>query len=573
MPAVSPRDRRDDGSALLTALLATLIMLMLGLALLSTVDVQAQESGKERVRDQSFNLAEAALNNEAFILGRSWPGSAATAPTTAATCGAGAAWFGATVGAAPTAGSPAAPVQATLNQAYTDPAYTSATWRLTVCDDDPSSTVWNDALLSGANWDVNHNDQVWVRAEATVLGRTRVLVGLVRGLKTAALDPRYGAVAGSIGDDLGTTVDTLSNSGSNGGVLGGVLSGLINDQPTVAPDPSVPAATQKTGVTGVRCGLADLSGSAAGLALCTTGTIAGVGAGVPVVGSILGTYGVENFPSVIASNNAIAQLRDQAKASGTYTAVSAGTAPRAAGSVINASDRLPSGPIATCQITGSPDANSVAFIEQVGAGTPGTLGGAGDQYCSVDVSTAKTWKALVIGSGRVVLRGDNTTSASTNRAKNSFNGVVYALNLQRLTALGDDVSLMKPGRELVRLDQGAHVHGAVIADGRSSSIGIYPPPLNVDNTALVDSLVPCRGIVSCTLNATLKAVNGVVGLVNQLVDAVGLSAVVSGLNAQLNPQRENYGSAITSDVASVNAVKVLSASAIVPGTFRDLQVR
>jgi hypothetical protein len=583
----------ERGSVLLTALLSTLVMLALGLALLAIVDVQANESGTERTRDQAFNLSEAALTNEAFVLGRNWPGSAASAPVvpgTVTACGDDALAFGSTLGTTLPAGSAAAVLQSNLNAAYTDAAYAGATWALTVCDDDGTNTAWSDTLLANVNWDQNHNDKVWVRARATVGGRPRTLVALVQGLKSEALDARYGLVAGGMGDDLGATVNALT---TNDGVLGSVLSSLLNTTPTVTGDPAPPAGTEKSGVTGIRCGLADLKASATGLQLCTAGTIAALGA-IPLAQTLLVGSEVEQFPSLLASTNAIGQLRDQAKASGTYTAVSDGAAPTTRATLLNGTkDGVPAS-VPACTITGTPNKNTVVFIEQVGAGTGNVRGGPGDQYCAIDVSTPKSWKALVIASGRVVLRGDGTPRAprdvpdplpaatDASYPRNMFRGVVYALNLQRLPVaqggrgLGDSSTVGSPGREVVRIDEGAHVRGSVVTDGKSGVVGVYPPDLTIDNYRLIDDLVPCKGILSCATNGTLKLLNGVGSLVNGLLDALGLSAVgdlVDGLTGQLTPQREAYGSAITADVRAIREVKVLSASAIVPGTFRDLAAR
>lgn len=44
------------------------------------------------------------------------------------------------------------------------------------------------------------------------------------------------------------------------------------------------------------------------------------------------------------------------------------------------------------------------------------------------------------------------------------------------------------------------------------------------------------------------------------------------LNA-ITSKLSSYGSAIHSDVATVNALKVHGASGVTPGTFRDLQAR
>ena len=45
------------------------LMLMLGLATIAMTDKQTRESGTERVRESSFNLAEGALQQQSFLLG------------------------------------------------------------------------------------------------------------------------------------------------------------------------------------------------------------------------------------------------------------------------------------------------------------------------------------------------------------------------------------------------------------------------------------------------------------------------------------------------------------------------
>src|SRR6185312_11375690 len=50
------------------------------------VDSQTQETGRERVRETSFNVGEGLLGSQVFVLSRSWPGTAAEAyPTSCGT--------------------------------------------------------------------------------------------------------------------------------------------------------------------------------------------------------------------------------------------------------------------------------------------------------------------------------------------------------------------------------------------------------------------------------------------------------------------------------------------------------
>jgi Tfp pilus assembly protein PilV len=550
------RARGEAGFALVTALVATLVMLVIGLALLSIVDTQAGESGKERVRDQSFNLAESVLTSQAFVMGRSWP---TVAPAGDPGCATASAVFGDTLGNTAAAPVPVTRLRPNLNASYTDAAYAGATWQVATCDDVPGEEVWNPAVTTRKSWDANGNNRVWVRAQATVAGKTRTVVGIVQVRRTKVLDSRFGAVAGGMADDLGATVSGITDQG----VLGSVLGTLLNTTPTVAADPSVPASTP-SGVTGVRCGVLNLGAASP---TCISGTIAAVGA-VPLVGALVTGGRLEHVPGTsTASLDGVSQLRQQARTAvpSTYVATSPGTAPTGSGSLLNPSNRAPAS-AAPCAIPAAAGPGSVVFIEKVGGG---------DDYCSVDVSVVKQYKALVVGSGRVIIRGNGQTTASTNLGTNTFRGIVYALNLQTTPVADGGLGLSdaaSAAREVLRVDNGAHVRGGVYADGNSARIGIYPPPLSVDQNALINSIYGCDPfpILTCT---TLKALNGIGNLVGGLLDALGLGAVnrlVDGLTGQLNPQRVSYGSAVTADVAAIDAVTMFGPSGLVPGTFRDL---
>lgn len=545
------RLRHDDsGSTLVIALLSTVIMLALGLALLAIVDTQAGQSGIERTRDRAFNLSESVLSSEAFVLGRNWPSAA---PTPDPVCNVAAASFGDSVGATTAAaGASAAQVAATerlrttLNPTYTDTAYSGATWQVNICDDDSTSAVWSDALLTNKSWDVNANSKVWVRAQSTVAGKPRVVVGLVQARQLPAVNSKYGLVAGKLSQDMAATTSLITNATVLSGVTG---AGLLNTNPVVAPDtPGYPVPA--SGVTGLRCGL---FGSTALRQTCVTGALSAL-AGVPAFDALVTGGAYNQYPSVTSSEaGSPGQLRAQAKASSTYQAASQGgpiTAPLA------------------CQIPGSPDSSTVVFIEKVGTG---------DEYCTIDVSTSKAYKALVIGSGRVIIRGNNTITAYSDATTNLFTGVVYALNLQTT-----DQTLSTPVRELVRVDKGARVKGAVHADGKNASVNLVPPPFSTN--ALVDGLL-CPGLL-CVSAGVIKALPAGT-IVDTLITGGCVGTVVLGacVGVQLTPipaltvlanitsQLSTYGSAIHSNVAVVDALKVYGASGVVPGTFRDLYPR
>lgn len=553
---------RDDetGSALITALLCTMIMLGLGIALLAIVDTQAGESATERTRDRGFNLSESVLNSQAFVLGRNWP---STAPPSNPACNAEAAGFGDILWADTTPSTATARLRANLNASYRDPGYAGASWQVNVCDDDDpddggpieGKTVWDEMLLDRKNWDSNANSRVWVRAQATVGGKSRVLVGLVTVRSSPALNARFGLISGGLTDDLGTAINSV---GPN--ALGGVLGDLLNTAPTVAPDPALsPTSPPSSGVIGLRCGAANISLTPN--STCVAGTIGAAGA-LPAVSPLLTAGSIEQFPRITAASAAdIGQLRKDAVASSTYYSSSPG------------GDHPASAP--ACEFTantGTRSASTVVFIEKVGSG---------DQYCSVGVGAGVQYKALVIGSGRVILRGDGTTTAApvhtvSGPQVNTFSGVVYALNLQRHAeadggmGLGDSAS---PGRVVVRIDNGAHVKGGVYADGKSAKVAIYPPPPTIDSTTLVDQLVPCTSLTSCADNTFIKVLGSLRAIVDDLIGRVGSGPTVNAILDQVRPERAKYGSAITADVAAIDNLKVYGASGVVPGTFRDLQAR
>jgi Tfp pilus assembly protein PilX len=488
------RVRGDAGSAMITALMAMLVILPLGLALLAIVDTQARDSGSERTRDRAFNLADGALSSAAFNLSKyNWPSSGAAAPSNTAATGTAAACsgasYGATLGAATNPGSATSKLQPGLNSTYDDAAYTGASWQINVCDDDPADLVsprkpaWKDALLERWNYDQNANGYVWIRAEAHAGDRKRVLAALVRPAQVAALSSKFGLMTGRVGADVTNSAHTLLSNG----LLGSVVSSLLDTHPLVAADPLVPAPA--SGVTAVRCGILDG---------CLMGVLAGASA-LPVFGTLVsGGSLVQATSPTAASAAAILQLKQQAMASGTYLASTLGAT--------SATDPL----MPQCVIPAAASDETIVYIDQVGTG---------DQYCWLNVGANPKYKALVIGHGRIVLRGNGHTNGGT------FLGLVYALNQQRET-LGD-ASL--PAREVIRIEEGAHVIGGVAADGKSAEVGIHPPEADC-------------GL--CLLSSLLRSVT---------LDLL-----------------DDYNPAIMSSKAVMEKVTVAGTATVVAGTYKDV---
>jgi hypothetical protein len=161
-------------------------VIAVGLAAFSVVDTQQGESMRERHRESSFNLAEASLNSQSFVLSRRWAG-APIYPATTPTCS--------------SASAPAdfCPDPAQLGAAYNSPDYVAgASWSTTVWDD-VSGPFYDSAAVEATttpHWDANGNRRVWVRAESIVRGRERRIVALVQVQELVEFLPKKVILAG-----------------------------------------------------------------------------------------------------------------------------------------------------------------------------------------------------------------------------------------------------------------------------------------------------------------------------------------------------------------------------------------
>ena len=196
----------ERGNVLVTAILLMSIMLSVGIAVASTVDTQTNQSRIERERESTFNLAEASLSAQTFILGRRGTGTQ-TNPYPAEGCpGAGTSFF--------------CPSNTTLMQSYSGDASqvdfgADTTWKTDVLDDADAGgqvvTFWKDEFLSDATWpryDANNNRHVWVRSEATVRGHRRAIVAWVKIEDRIVSFPQYAVLSGYLHG---------KNSGGHGG--------------------------------------------------------------------------------------------------------------------------------------------------------------------------------------------------------------------------------------------------------------------------------------------------------------------------------------------------------------------
>jgi Tfp pilus assembly protein PilX len=205
----------ERGFALVTAMAVLFIILTLGLVALQTVDFQTRSSGQETSGEAAFNLAESALDAEAAQLGTQWP--SASAPWTAA-CD---------QSTAPTTGCPGTSLASSFSSTYAGSQFTSPQWQLKVLDNtwNPNNDYYSDSLATTAPaYDANKDNKLWVRAQATIAGQTRVVVAeVVRDPHTVALPRNVVTAGGMYTSNNGHKIiinanDSVPNSGLTGTV-------------------------------------------------------------------------------------------------------------------------------------------------------------------------------------------------------------------------------------------------------------------------------------------------------------------------------------------------------------------
>jgi hypothetical protein len=345
--------RNEAGSALITVIVAVATMFVLGTATIAIVLTQTDQTAKANTTEAAYNLAEAALNAQAFLLARDWPRT-----VNAATCSS--QTFNGDLTMPVASVTVHDQVQRILAQTYTgDKNAATSHWWLTACAEGGRDS-WSSTLLSGPGYDNSPAStgprRMWVRAEATVAGRRRAVVALVQAGQAPVFPPNLAVVTGRMGADLGTFI----NGVTNGALLGPLTNLLIGNNPMFV------------GNVGLRCALLD----AANLLQCTSALLKATAA--TTLGPLLQANNYIDFRSDTAiTTDKVALLRQQAQASGTYRGtISAGTACLPAGS-----------------------AGKIVFIEQVGDGTG---------QCQVNTVGGATAAALIVASGGVQVQGGGT---------------------------------------------------------------------------------------------------------------------------------------------------------------------
>jgi Tfp pilus assembly protein PilX len=178
--------RQERGIAVPIALMICTLMLAIGLAILALTDRENLQAGGERVQENSLSLAEGALTAQSNLLAANWPGAsgqaftACTQASTSTSCA--------------DAGS--------LLRGFTNHDFTGSSWSVSVRDNGLGNYYDDTATASQPNYDASGptgspDNLVWMRAQATARGRTRVVVALLRAFPIGQNFPRGVVTAGS----------------------------------------------------------------------------------------------------------------------------------------------------------------------------------------------------------------------------------------------------------------------------------------------------------------------------------------------------------------------------------------
>jgi Tfp pilus assembly protein PilX len=195
--------RRQDGFALVAAILVMSLCLMLGVALVALVNRQQGDSRMQRERESSFAAAEGALNAQIFQLSNQWPTAAlkgnylstCTQASTNSTC----------------------PTPSTLAKSFTGADYNAGIqWSTEIHDNvSTASQYYSDAaVLQQPRYDSNGDGLMWVRAQAVVRGKRRTLVALIRAERLDTLFPRNVITANTVTISDNGNQNYINTSGS-----------------------------------------------------------------------------------------------------------------------------------------------------------------------------------------------------------------------------------------------------------------------------------------------------------------------------------------------------------------------
>lgn len=200
--------REEAGSALIAGLIILFIILALGTAVLSTANVASHQTGNEASGEAAFNLAEGALDAESGLLKQAWPSSATSACNQTSS---------------PTSLCPGTAVTNSFNATYAGNRFSNPQWSVQLVDDSSpeSANYYTDTGSSGvASYDANNDNKVWIRAQATLGGQTRIVVAeMVRQTVVVALPHNMITAGGTYTSNNGSKIiveSTDPNTGASG---------------------------------------------------------------------------------------------------------------------------------------------------------------------------------------------------------------------------------------------------------------------------------------------------------------------------------------------------------------------
>ena len=210
------RIREERGWTMVVTMAVLALLLGTGLVALALADTQGKRAKQERNREVALNVAEGVLYGQAFILSLSsnttvtptpgWPSKVANAYPL---CDQNS-YSGTNAPVCPDdqmlTNHAGVPGGATLLRSVD--LNSSTTWTSQIQDDGGGNAtgcpttnpaISSDYLChSNTAWDANGNKKVWVRATATVRGRTRTVVGLMQLEALPFSLPRFAVVSGAV---------------------------------------------------------------------------------------------------------------------------------------------------------------------------------------------------------------------------------------------------------------------------------------------------------------------------------------------------------------------------------------
>jgi type IV pilus assembly PilX-like protein len=219
---IQNRLKQEDGIALVVAVLLMAMMLSLALVAINLADGQARTTAQQRQRESAFNVAEAALNAQVTQLSQHWADVSGSATLTCP-------------------GSTYCPSSAELTSLIPSAdSNVPVIWKTSVYDNIGSlADYFADSLVSTQpGWDSNGDGKVWVRAEATVRGHTRVLVSVVQKQTQLESVPHAAIVAGAL---------TIENNGQHSDPIIDANGGLVAVRCPVIDGESEPCLGQPLG--------------------------------------------------------------------------------------------------------------------------------------------------------------------------------------------------------------------------------------------------------------------------------------------------------------------------------------